>query len=572
MTHLPHLIRADLRRFRVLLAVWVLVAIAETIFRGVRPVFGGDPRPDMAFELLATVFMAAWWLGMIVIGALVVQTHPLVGSDAFWMTRPIPWQSLLASKIVLLWTTFVAVPAICEVVLMLACNVPAREMLPVALQVLLFQTLWVSLLMAFSSLTRNLARLALVAGSLLVGLILLLNITIAVLMRNMDGGPQMADVSGRAASNPAGFVVMLLATIAAAFALLAVQYRTRSIRTSVAAGVVGVGAAFGAAVFWPSPMRPLPVPDWALRESAVQLTAESPRGEFSPFHEGYLSRPLEGWQIGSARARLRGIEPGWSGNARLRDASIQFNEGTKVTTAGNGYSATISLAAIDADPLHTVVRELLGVSRLLDMPSVPPREASLPAIIVTHAEYKRHLGARGTYRGTFVVDLDRAVVAATLPLQAGSVFHADRNRLIIDQIVPQAQAAMIRVRRFTSGSLFESGVPPRIALYLRNRHTSEAVVGSSHEGGRVGSFAMPMLMGVSGFSQPASGFSVRSEFIRFPAGYGWYGQNEPTIEISPEWLSQAELVIVYTIPAGSVTRTLDITGFEIAPAPARPPG
>ena len=31
-------------------------------------------------------------------------------------------------------------------------------------------------------------------------------------------------------------------------------------------------------------------------------------------------------------------------------------------------------------------------------------------------------------------------------------------------------------------------------------------------------------------------------------------------------------MVVHMIPAGSVSRTLEVTGFEIAEAPARPPG
>ena len=38
-----------------------------------------------------------------------VQTHPLVGSDAFWMTRPIPPGTRLVSKTVLLGTVIIAV-------------------------------------------------------------------------------------------------------------------------------------------------------------------------------------------------------------------------------------------------------------------------------------------------------------------------------------------------------------------------------------------------------------------------------------------------------------------------------
>jgi hypothetical protein len=43
---------------------------------------------------------------------------------------------------------------------------------------------------------------------------------------------------------------------------------------------------------------------------------------------------------------------------------------------------------------------------------------------------------------------------------------------------------------------------------------------------------------------------------------------EPIVEINADWLSHAELVIVTTVPAGSVLRSLEISNFAIAAAPA----
>ena len=164
MKHLLHLVRADVRRFRILLALWVLVVIAETVFRAVHPTLADEPQLSMMFNLLATVLFTTRWLAMVLIVALVVQTHPLVGSDAFWMTRPISWRVLLTSKLVLLVTTLVAVPTVAELALMVASQVPIAEALPIVLQLILFQCLWLFIFMALSSVTRNLARLAVVAG------------------------------------------------------------------------------------------------------------------------------------------------------------------------------------------------------------------------------------------------------------------------------------------------------------------------------------------------------------------------------------------------------------------------
>src|SRR5688572_13798244 len=203
-----HLVRADLRRFRLLLAGWVLIEVLDTIFTGVQPFLTGDPRTSTAIGLLAMVLFFTRWLGMIVIVPLVVQTHPLVGSDAFWMTRPIPWRALFASKVVLLGATLVAVPALCELVLMLASRVPAAEVPYVTLQTVLFQSLWLFVVMALSTTTRNLSRFALAAGSVLVAFVLLINVVIAVLIRNLPGGPELTVMTSRSVPSPAAGTVM----------------------------------------------------------------------------------------------------------------------------------------------------------------------------------------------------------------------------------------------------------------------------------------------------------------------------------------------------------------------------
>jgi hypothetical protein len=175
------------------------------------------------------------------------------------------------------------------------------------------------------------------------------------------------------------------------------------------------------------------------------------------------------------------------------------------------------------------------------------------------------------------VDLDRLTLAATLPLQAGATFQSPQRRLIVDQVIAQNRAASIRLRHFISTSMFASGLRPRLSFYLRNRGKSEAVAGSSHGGfGGLSTGIGLMLIGIGGWSSPTeagNGFSIISDVIRFPAAYGGYAGGPPPFEITPEWLSQAELVIVHTIPAGSVSRDVEIRGFEIAEAPpSRPPG
>ena len=329
-------------------------------------------------DLLGTVLFLTRWLGMFVIVALVVQTHPLVGSDAFWMTRPISWRELLASKICS-WerhssrsrpvrTRPDGWPAGCR----------SPRLFPSRFKPVLFQLPLAPLRDGASSVTKNLARFALVAGSVLIGLILFLNLLIAVMMRRLDDGPQMVEVIPRTESSPIGAVVMLLLIIAAFFTLTAVQYRTRLIRASVLSGVAGIGVAFAAVFLWPSWGRLVPVPDWASRDSSVQLVAESARGEFTPRDNGSPWSRADGWQLGHVRLRVDAIEAGWLSTVKLKDANVGFEDGATVRTAGNGYATEAVLTFMDGSitegPRNVVARQVLGVNRLLEGPAFPQSE------------------------------------------------------------------------------------------------------------------------------------------------------------------------------------------------------
>jgi hypothetical protein len=568
MKLLFHLVRADVRRFRLLLAAWVLIEIFNTVFTGVQPLLTADPKMLTAVGLLGTVLFLTRWLGMIVIVALVVQTHPLVGSDAFWMTRPIPPRALFASKILLLGTTFIALPALCELALMAACGIPIAEAVLVTLQTILFQSLWLAIVMALSAVTRNLARFALAGGGVLASLVLLFSIMIAVAMRNMPDGPQLGVVTNRSVSSPTAGVVMLLLLITAAVVLLVVQYRTRSTRVSVGAGVAGVAVVILVALMWPSHPRPLPVPEWASRESALRLVAESPKGEFSPEHWSPWGRS-EGWRIGRARLRLSGVEEGWLATVRLAGSTVQFDDGVTLATAGNGYQEPVPFESVDDFPSRVALRRVLGVGRVSGGSYGNLLEVGVPAIVVSQADFKKYSGATGTYRGRFLVDLDRLEIAATRPLQTGAEYRDRGYRLVIDQVIAQTESASIRVRRYTSSTMFQSDRIPPLSFYLRNRVAAEAVAGSSSGsmGGMSTGLALPFMLGFHAASGgPGNGFSATGDYIRFPD----YNPKVDDVNISPDWLSHAELVIVRTVQWGSVTRTVEIPGYEIRAAPPTP--
>jgi hypothetical protein len=564
MNLLAHLVRADVRRFRLVLAGWLLIEILNTVLTGLGPLLASDRPPMPWAALLGTVLFLTRWLGMIVIVALVVQTHPLVGSDAFWLTRPIPPRALLTSKLLLLGTTFVAAPVLCEILLMAVFKVPAVEIGLVALQTTLFQSLWLSVVMALAAMTRTLAGFVLVAGGVLLSLILLISIEIAIAMRGIRDGPQLNEVTNRTVPDSTAGVVVLLLLMTAVVVPLVIQYLTRSTRVSVPVGAAGLAAVILVSSTWSPPERPLPVPAWAASESALRLMAVSPTGEFRPLARSQSSS-LGAWQSGAARIRVTGIEPGWLATLRLAVSTVQFGDGATLTTAGNGDSAAVPFEAADEPPARVVMRHVLGVERVWWSHRASTAEA-VPAIVLTEDEFRKYSAAAGTYRGRFLVDLDHVEIAATLPLQTGAEYRDRQLRLSIDRVIWQTQVTTIRVRHIATASMLHSRALPQLSFYLRNRDAAEAVAGSPHTVMHsYSALALPLMFGFAGASgESGTGFSATSQSLRFPDGSTL---TQDPIAITSDWLSRAELVVVRTVAAGSVTRTIEIPGFEIRQGP-----
>ena len=251
---LTHLIAADVRHHRLLLAAWLVIVAATATVDGARPMLT-DGALVRTVGVLGSLLSLTQTLLLLVLIPSVVQTHPLVGSNAFWMTRPIPPDILLVSKIVLLGAATVALPTVVESVLMAVYHVSGAQIVSVAAQTALHQTFWMILLMTAAALTPNLMRFALVCGGALVALALFLAVTVAMFMTRMNDLPLAAGGGGGGGTDEptAGFVLNVLVVVVG-LATLVVQFRSRSRLRSVPVAATGLLLAFAIESMWPWPV------------------------------------------------------------------------------------------------------------------------------------------------------------------------------------------------------------------------------------------------------------------------------------------------------------------------------
>ena len=561
--HLSHLLRTDIRHFKWLLGGWVLIQAMSTVHAGTSPFASGDSRFAAPLAILGLVLMLARWLGLAFMVPLLLQTDPAVSSDAFWLTRPIPWRTLLLSKIVLIGGMCVAVPIVFEAILMAVFRVPVVDILPAAFQGMLLLGLVVAVLMAFAAATRNLAGFALAAGGLLLAAGVLLNVGLIFAMRMIDEGPQIQEVAPRVGSSASAPLLLLTTLIAALALVVAVQYRLRSTRAAISTGVLAVALAVALQFVWPWSYHVRAAPAWADRESALRLVVQSPRLPFTSRDQWMPSSRQVEWFIGGVRVRLSGVEKTWLGTIRLIESSLQLEDGSNLATVGNGNSMTVPFEGLEDLPDDAVARELLGVSRLVGLrwegTTVPD---SIPAIFLRAADIRKRLGSTALYRGRFMLDLDQLQISGAVPLQPGADFRDRDYRMVVEGVHLRGSTAQLRLRQIAVTTFFGPGAGRGLQFYLRNARASEAIRG--YENTPAAGAGVLEIYGLSTGTANGVGLNLRRQIVEFS---GSNPAMSSDFEITPEWLAQSELVVIGRAASGSVVRTIEIPRAEIVEAP-----
>src|SRR5882762_2336035 len=90
MSELVHILRKDLRRLRWPLIAWVLIVIGRMIVAttGAAVAFG-DIGLQLAMNNLSVLVTVIDLLMLALLVSWLVHDEPLVGVDAFWLTRPV---------------------------------------------------------------------------------------------------------------------------------------------------------------------------------------------------------------------------------------------------------------------------------------------------------------------------------------------------------------------------------------------------------------------------------------------------------------------------------------------------
>jgi len=537
-----HILKKDLRRLRWLLIAWIALLTLGAIANGRGPfssVDGDALRLLNTFVEFTRLVTVLWPVPIV---GLLVHDDPLAGSDAFWLTRPIPRRTLFWSKLWLL-VMGVAVPSlIADEVLMATFHVSARTLWLAAPELLLTSVAALALLFLAAAVTRRswhflvvLAVVATISGVVLQSLGVLRQIIAEQYPR-----PAAADETALFV----GFALFI------AGVLFAVRYhyarRQPEKATALAAAALLVAVMIGSS--WPAGWQVFREPQvdepWARDPTLTKLTfAPDPPRIFSTYDDTwgtfYYSVALP--------VALEGVPPSYAIDPITAETSFRLDNGDVVRGLRRSGMYTYIARSSPQRGLRT-----RGWS--VDAGTAPARWEELWPVLLylSPRDFARVDGRTGTYRGTLEYALRRYDDLGARPVRPGLVYAHGGESLAVLGTRQLDRGCLVAVR--TTETVFAVDRMLRATVHHSFRRRGSGELLNSDEYRDTSEFSP---LRIAGFG-PAR-LRIRYDIVVL---------DKPDTGSRDTWQAptcdEIDIVVERSQYAGRVVRTLDIPRLRIA--------
>jgi hypothetical protein len=567
MNQVRHIFSKDLRRLRWSVIGWSALVGARTLVQtaGADIALGGF-GPQLGIGELSALLSLMYLLLLALLVSRLVHDEPLVGRDAFWITRPIAPGALMAAKLVFATLFFIVVPLAGGVIVAAAFGTGAGDIARTIPVVALNQFILATLLMALAAVTPSLTRYVLAIVGVIAAVVTLTASTILVALWVTE---EIRDSSDVGLPDPTPAVVGGVLIVLTALAVIIYQYRTR--RLGRALTIAGIGAAVLVLVlerwnwsFADQPRSEITVAPQDTPALTVSLDGSRPRvsDTFT------LRRRTSPRKEIAAHAIATGVPPEFNVRTIVARSRLELPAGVVLQTGGNNSNAALSVYGGGSTAGRTTtVEAALGGVRLLTRSNamVGPSSEQWPILLrVDEGDFVRHRDEPGRLTANLDLIFERAVARDALPLADGATRDISAMHVSIVRVIRRATGCTVLLRRSYVESLFSMPRYRDFMYVLRNKARGEAagsdVESLSQEGFSTGGFSIGFSMSTPHVG--GRGFVLEQYELQFPAG----GRpDSPSVDLDEAWLASSELVILEAIPAGRISRTVTIDGFRMAP-------
>jgi hypothetical protein len=463
-----HLMRKDLGEHRAWFAAFVgLVALRAALVGSRIDASVNDRNLLITLSLAAFVLTILHGALLVALAVQLVQGDRLVGTTAFWLTRPVRRVDLVCAKLGTAIAVLVAVPVILDALVVLASGLA-----------------WADVGVAVGE------------GALM---------RLAIVLPVMALASVTSDLAGFVVSTVAALVATLAAETAVQWLRLAPARTTPSVysATVIVAGVLIIGAsvAFAHQVFTRRRPRAIGVlcgvgllallaanrwtADFVLADGGVEA------GWLEPSRVAMTMTPVEAalgrgtpgsqqWRIRAAYA-FEGVPRHVTLAPIGLSSAAVFPDGTKAALAGGEtgfpWRTFWRVYAHGAAP----VEALLGGVRVLDAPTIPEEQRIHTLAWLGDDRYRQYVDGRLRLEVDATVGAVGYWIGALLPLDGQAAGAADRGRFSILSANCQTGRCAVVVRDAMPASLLEFSPRSRVFYVLVNKARGRALMNGEQD-------------------------------------------------------------------------------------------
>lgn len=556
MSLLAHHIKKDIRHVRWLLGLWALLVLAQFVLVGM----GSRAEPDdlaaqFAYQAITMMLPFLQAVLLIVIIPVLIHDEPLVGTTAFWYTRPISRSFLLWSKTLFIGIALIIFPAVVELTVMAANKVPLHDLVGIAPEILYGSLQVIVPVFALAALTLNFARFAITGVALYIGLsVLYLAIyLLGLYFRGVEETAVQSQTLALSRSMVSGGVIIVTGAM-----VVAVQYLTR--RTGVSYALVGLGVIGMMLVgsYWPVDFMKLP--QEAPPQNAVDCATLSIEvGDTSSrVSSSGRRRGREPEQIISAHMEITGLPPTLEG--RITRVEGRFTIADKMVDAETNRSfSSYGSSRWAKRQIQALFPEMRVIGKDVTYYS-SERILALPV-----SEYMEVMNTPGLLEGEADIAIMGLSAGHVFSLERGSRFKDGATEETIGEVRSVPGGALVALRRSSlnrhyarhpdNWNMYAAEVLQNAEIFyvLRNSSRGEVVIPDQDS-----NFGVGNIMGA------IRRLSVKSLYLRFSTGAEDSDQAEPAFALDKEWLDGAELVRITRARIGNCTVSFNKENFSLS--------
>jgi hypothetical protein len=563
MSQVRHIFSKDLRRLRWSIIGWSALVGARTQIDTVgADIALGGFGPQLGIEELSVLLSVMYLLLLALLVSRLVHDEPLVGRDAFWITRPIAPGALMAAKLVFATLFFIVVPLAGGVIVAAAFGTGPGDIARTIPVFALNQFILVTLLIALAAVTPSLTRYALAIVGVIAAVVTL---TASAIFVALWATAEISDGSDAGLPDPTPAVVGGILVVLIALAVIVYQYRTRRLGRALTIAGIGTAVLLLITARWNWSFADQPRFEIAAAPQDTPALTVSLDGSRPRVSDAFtFRRRTSPRKEIAAHAIVAGVPPEFNVRTIVARSRLELPAGEVLQTGGNSPSAVLSAYAGGsiAGRTTTVEAALGGVRLLTGSNSLDGSSSEQWPIVVRvdEGDFVRHRAEPGRLTANLDLIFERAVARDVLPLADGATRDVTAMRVRIVRVIRRATGSTVLLRRSYVESLFSTPRYRDFIYVLRNRTRGEAA----------GSDVQPLSQGgfsAGGFSMAAPhvggrGFVLEQYELHFPVRTR---PDTPAVDLDEAWLAGSELAILETIPAGRISRTVTIEGFRMAP-------